>query len=289
MPEAAAQRTEDHELTAADLARPELVAGLSSRLFNPALLESPEITESGEIVDTDEGPGQLVKIPLIEGISWNMPTSLILRNPKQPRTYFQPEKMDELTDTIGSNGQEQDIDVIPIKLQATGQIKFFVLDGERRFRVMKDRLAFENINAKVKYVSNFWELFAKSFMVNESRAPHNPIERAENYHFLLQNPNPKLGRCMTVAELAKHLGTEANDIYVHLRLLDLNPEIQQLVMTGRLPKSSALQLAATAKNLGPLLDQAKLARELLQELHGDDSKKGSKPGNGKEKNSVKKP
>lgn len=265
----------DPSAAIADLARPELVEGLSSRRFNPSLLNNPEITETGEIVETDEGPGQLVKIPIIEGISWNMPTALILRNPRQPREYFDEAKMRELEMTIGSSGQEVDIEIIPIRLQATGQVKFFILDGERRFRVMKERLAFENVNAKVKFIPNFWELFAKSFMVNESRAPQNPIERAKVYKYLLDNPRPELNRKLTVQELAEHLGTEPNDIYIHLRLLDLDRELQLLIITDRLPKTSALQLAATARNLGPLLDQARLARSLLQELRGDDAKSRS--------------
>lgn len=265
------------EQATADLLRPELVPGLNSRRFNPKLLDNPEISERGEIVDTDEGPGQLIRTPHLEGISWNVAVEYILRNPHQPRLYFKPEAMNKLKGTIGSSGQETDIDVIPVKLQKTGQIKLFILDGERRYRVMKNELAFNSINAKIKYVSNFRELFKKSFLINESRDPHNAIERADNYRYLLATPDQTLGRCQTVAELAEDLGVEPNDIYNHLRLLDLDPAIQNLVITERLPKSSAFQFAATARNLGDKLDQARLAREILQELTGNDVKGSRKP------------
>lgn len=255
-----------------DIRRPELIESISARRFDTALLKNPTISETGETVQTDEGPGQLARIPLLEGISWNISTNLVLRNPRQPREYFDEGKMQELEQTIGHNGQQDDIHVIPIRLQS-GEIKLFILDGERRFRVMKDRLAFEHIKAKIRFVNNFWELFAKSFMVNESRAPQTAIERANVFRYLLDNPHPELQRKLTVAELAQRLGTTTTNIYTHIRFLDLDPEIQRLVITDKLPSTSALHLAAVAANLGSKLDQAKLARRLLSTISGNETAK----------------
>lgn len=260
---------------AADLTRPELVEGLSSRRFDPQLLINPEISEVGEWVDTDEGPGQLIRIPYLEGISWNVPAELILRNPRQPRAYFDPEKMAELEATIDSVGQHKPLDVIPIRLE-NGQIKFFILDGERRFRVMINSLSYENIDVTVKFDKNFWQIFAKSFISNESRAPQNPIERANTYKYLLENIDPEFGRNRTIEELAKLLGTEPNDIYVHLKLLDLPESVQSKIINGTLPKSNTLQFSRVQKALGNDLEAAKIARGILQQLYGDKEVKEAK-------------
>ena len=266
---------EQHDPTE-DLARPALAEGLSSRTFHTALLKNPQISEIGETVETEYGPGRLIRIPLLEGITWNAPVEHVLPNPKQPRTYFDEEKMAELASTIGSVGQDTPISVIPVQFE-NGEIKFFILDGERRFRVMSQTLGFDNVDVTVKFVKNFWLLFAKSFIANESRAPQNPIERARTYKYLLENIDPELGRKRTTEELAEYLGTTASDILTHLELLDLPESVQRKIIDGTLSKSNVLSLKQAQKALGNDLEATQLARAILRKLYGDDEGRSKDP------------
>jgi ParB family chromosome partitioning protein len=68
---------------------------------------------------------------------------------------------------------------------------------------------------------------------NLQRTDLNPIERATAYKALLDN----LG--LTHAELADRLGEERSVIGHHVRLLELQPTVQEMIADGRLTLSHA--------------------------------------------------
>ena len=57
-------------------------------------------------------------------------TSLIQPNPKQPRKYFDPEKMQSLKESIGEIGILTPLRILPFNVSGFAKL----IDGERRFR-----------------------------------------------------------------------------------------------------------------------------------------------------------
>ena len=113
------------------------------------------ITEQGgKVMD---GHATLVCIPSlgVEGeklFKVNMSDDLIVPNPNQPREYFDPEKMAEMRKTIKKMGQVQPLSVVPIVLE-DGTRKLFIIDGERRFRAVKE-LGLSTVKVIVAWASD---------------------------------------------------------------------------------------------------------------------------------------
>lgn len=67
--------------------------------------------------------GDLSNVPTLSQIA----VEKIIPNPKQPRKYFDKEKLQELADSMKEQGQIQ-----PIVISSTGNDSYIIVAGERR-------------------------------------------------------------------------------------------------------------------------------------------------------------
>lgn len=234
--------------------------------FPVELLVNGGITEIGQTLPAIEG--QLVRIPGLEGQIFSCPKELLVPNPNQPRTYFDPAKMDQLRTTILDLGQQEAIRVTAF--QKDGQLRLCIIDGERRFRVISE-LGDRDPLVLVSWKKNEIDLFIASLIANESRAEHNPIERARAYEKLVTHYMTEEGmnKGEAVKLVSNRLGISTPTIGNHLRLLKMDPTVQQAVIEGVLPTTSALNLHAVQKRLGGQVNAVKHARALLDNLETD--------------------
>lgn len=254
-----------------------LPAVVHAESFPKDQLESPVIERKGGTVLS--GNATLCRIPGLEGKLFLVPADLLMPNPDQPRDYFDPGKMDELTNTLRNEGQQVAISVVPI--ETPSGMRLFIIDGERRFRALTQNLGKSEVMVKVDWVSSAYELLLRSLILNESKADHNPVERAKTYRQLLDElmVSEGINQGEATKKLAEHLGISASKISNHLRLLLLDPEIQAQVATGRLPTQAALQFANTRKRLGDaLMRDASLARLVIDDPEGLQKDDGDKAG-----------
>ena len=234
-----------------------------NRQFPIELLERSRITEIGQTLPGIDG--QLVRIPQLEGQIFSCSKDLVVPNPNQPRMYFDPAKMGQLKATILDLGQQDAIRVTAF--EKDGELRLCIIDGERRFRVISE-LGDRDPLVLVTWKQSEMDLFIASLIANESRAEHNPIERARAYEKLINHYMTEEGmnKGEAVKLVSNRLGISTPTITNHLRLLKMDPTIQQAVIEGVLPTTQALNLHAVQKRLGGNVDAVKHARALLDNL-----------------------
>lgn len=163
---------------------------------------------------TDEGAekyvGNIMKVAIED----------IYANASQPRTYFDEKALQDLAQSIQNLGVIQ-----PITLRKDGN-KFEIISGERRFRASKIA-GLETIPAYIRLV-NDQELLEMALVENIQREDLDAIEIALTYQRLLE----EIG--MTQENLSQRVGKERSTITNSIRLLRLNPDVQNAIRSGEI-------------------------------------------------------
>jgi ParB family chromosome partitioning protein len=153
----------------------------------------------------------------------------IERNPYQPRTVFDDEKLSELTISIQEVGVLQ-----PILLREQNG-RYELIAGERRWLAAR-RAGLSSIPAVVRRVQDV-ESFEQAIIENLHREDLNPIDEAVAYHRLIDEFS------MTQQQVAERVGRSRPAVANALRLLHLSSDIQRLIMDGALSAGHARCLA----------------------------------------------
>ncbi|MBN1973101.1 MAG: ParB/RepB/Spo0J family partition protein [Sedimentisphaerales bacterium] len=151
-------------------------------------------------------------------------------NPYQARTVFNEMELNDLANSIKTNGVIQPIIVRPV-----GQ-GYEIIAGERRFRASQIA-SLRTIPAIVRK-ANDEQMHEWSLIENIQRVDLNPIERAKAYREYLN------AFSLTQAQAAERLGEDRSVVANYLRLLDLPQEIKQLLADGKLSMGHARAILA---------------------------------------------
>jgi len=169
-------------------------------------------------------------------------------NPKQPRTAFDETALEELAQSIRSNGVIQ-----PILARRSGD-RFEIVAGERRWRAAQ-RAGLLKVPVIVRDVADD-KLLEIALIENLQRDDLNPIEEATAYRRLTDDLH------LTQDAIAAAVGKDRSSIANTLRLLRLPDEVRNLVADGSLSMGHARAL------LG--LESAAAQRELAREIVAKD-------------------
>src|SRR5215813_7044843 len=137
-------------------------------------------------------------------------------NPDQPRVNFNEDKLNELAQSIRSNGLVQ-----PLLLRRITNGRYQIVAGERRWRAAQ-RAGLQRINAVVRSIPDS-KLLELALIENIQREELNPIEEASAYQRLIHN----LG--LTQDEVAQQVGKDRSSIANYLRLLKLPEDVQRML------------------------------------------------------------
>ena len=140
---------------------------------------------------------------------------LIEPNPAQPRSHFDETKLEELAQSIVSNGVVQ-----PILVRRHGG-RYQIVAGERRWRASQ-RAGLARIPAVVRDIPDD-KLLELALIENIQRHELNAIEEAHAYKGLVET----LG--ITQEMVAKRVGRDRSYVTNYLRLLRLPADVQKLV------------------------------------------------------------
>ncbi|MHC1753047.1 ParB/RepB/Spo0J family partition protein [Humidesulfovibrio sp.] len=151
----------------------------------------------------------------------HLPISSITPNPHQPRKEFDPEALEDLCNSIKSQGVLQPVLVRPLTGGAT---PYELVAGERRMRASK-MAGLTEIPALVR-VLNDMETLAIALIENLQRSDLNAIEEARGFQQLLKDFG------LSQEELARQVGKSRSALANSLRLLNLPVEIQGDIQTG---------------------------------------------------------
>jgi len=145
----------------------------------------------------------------------------IVPNRFQPRRVFDEAKLQELSQSIKEHGLTQPIVVV----YDAGLDKYEIVVGERRFRATQ-LAGLTEIDAIVHKHLGDKEMCALALIENIQREDLNPIETALGYRNLMNK------FYITQTDLASYCGKSKAAVSNALRLLDLEPEIQQALQDG---------------------------------------------------------
>jgi ParB family chromosome partitioning protein len=176
-----------------------------------------------------------------------IPLDSISPNKYQPRTQFDPLLLNELAQSIKSNGVVQ-----PIIVRKTGS-QYQLITGERRWRAAK-LAGLKTIPAVVRDISEYKTL-EWALIENIQREDLNPIEEASAYASLIEDFD------LTQEEVALRVGKDRSSVANYIRLLKLPNEIREKVQNQQLSMGHARALSALEK----VNDQIQLANRILQE------------------------
>ncbi|OGT35127.1 MAG: hypothetical protein A3F11_07950 [Gammaproteobacteria bacterium RIFCSPHIGHO2_12_FULL_37_14] len=172
---------------------------------------------------------------------------LLIQGKHQPRKLFNPVKIQELADSIKStDGLLQ-----PIVVRPKPDGKYEIVAGERRWRAAQ-LAGFTEVSCLVYSYSDEQTLQA-SIIENISRADLNPIEEAQAYQRLIDEFQ------YLHEEVAASVGKSRTVITNALRLLKLDPRIQQMLINDQLSEGHGKIIAGL-----PIHQQIELAERCVQ-------------------------
>lgn len=194
----------------------ELGKGIRALLSNIETTNSP--TEKKELVKELNSSIMEIKIDSIE------------TNPFQPRSEFDKQMLDELSQSIKVHGVIQAITV-----RSLGGDKYQLISGERRLRASK-MAGLKKIPAFVR-VADDQAMLEMALIENIQRADLNAVEVAISYKRLMEECD------LTHEELSTRVGKNRSTITNYVRLLKLPPQIQTAVKDNVLSMGHARALA----------------------------------------------
>jgi ParB family transcriptional regulator, chromosome partitioning protein len=157
---------------------------------------------------------------------------LIEPSPFQPRTRFREEALEELARSIKASGIIQPLVVRPIAN------RFQLIAGERRWRAAQ-RAGLTKVSAIVRHVSD--ELALEMTLVeNIQREDLNAIETARAFERLMEEFH------LTQESVAERTGKDRATVANAIRLLKLEPTIQEWIEEGKLSAGHGRALLAVA-------------------------------------------
>jgi ParB family chromosome partitioning protein len=155
--------------------------------------------------------------------------SKIYPNKKQPRKNFVEREIRELSDSIKNQGLIQ-----PIVVRETSGNMYEIIAGERRWRACQ-LAGLHSVNCVVMSVDDK-TVYELALIENIQRENLNVVEEAKAYKNLIELNGIKN------EELSKKIGKSSSHISNLIRLLDLDDEIHQMIIDGKISMGHARAL-----------------------------------------------
>lgn len=158
-----------------------------------------------------------------------LPIEYMQRGKYQPRKDINPEKLQELADSIKAQGIIQ-----PIVVRRIAHEKYEIVAGERRWRAAQ-LAGLAQVPIVVKDIDDRAAM-AMALIENIQREDLNPLEEAEALRRLLDE------FAMTHQLIADAIGKSRATVTNLLRLMDLHPDVKKLLLNNQLEMGHARAL-----------------------------------------------
>ena len=170
--------------------------------------------------------GDFNEEPLEKSAYQMLPIYKVEPNPDQPRQDFDEEELQALADSIELHGIIQ-----PLTVREVSSGYYQIIAGERRWRAA--RIANLSEVPAVIMEANDRKVKELALIENLQRQDLNPVEEAMGYDSLMKEYG------LTQEEAAKQVGKSRPAVANALRLLNLHPEILEMVRSGKLTAGHA--------------------------------------------------
>jgi ParB family chromosome partitioning protein len=174
---------------------------------------------------TSSGTLKTAVVENATGIS-RIPVDEIEANPKQPRSDFNEQSLQELAESIRLH------DIIqPVTVSKLPNGKYRLISGERRWRAAKIA-GIKDIPAYLRH-ANDAQLLELALLENLQREDLNAMEVSLSYKRMMEELD------YTQEQVAERMGKDRSTIANFIRLLKLPPDIQLAVRNGELSMGHA--------------------------------------------------
>lgn len=172
-----------------------------------------------------------------------IPLNKIVIDREQPRKNFS--HIDKLAAVIEKYGQKMPVAVRPI-----GNGNYLLLDGERRFRALKQLAEekgedLESIKIKAMCTQNAED--DTGFIINLIRENYSPLEVA----LALNKFKKKYGNDISHSTIGKYIGKSRQNVGEYLSLLNLPKDIQDKALEDNCVPFNKLKQLAVRKDMTP--------------------------------------
>ena len=203
-----------------------------------------EVSEQEIGVDvTDEGE----KSNLNSSNTAQIAIDKIIRNPEQPRTVFQENLLEELTESIRQHGVIQ-----PIIVSQGPSDGYVLIAGERRLQAAK-RAGLTDVPVVIRESTNV-ELLELALVENLQRSDLNSLEEASAFQRLIDEYG------LTQEDVARRIGRSRSSVGNTMRLLNLEMEIRASLVSGEISEGHARALLG----MPPGQERLSLWREVVR-------------------------
>lgn len=182
-----------------------------------------------------------VKTVLPKGISadengtlWVDP-NLLKPNPRQPRLYFDEEKLAELTESVRQEGV-----LSPIIIEDAEDGTFYIIAGERRTRAAR-AAGLQKVPVQLRKYSDSRKLEV-ALIENIQRTDLNPVEEAQAYCQLMELEN------ITQEQVAQRVGKNRSTVANSMRLLKLPKDMLDSLASGTITPGHARALLSVVSS-----------------------------------------
>lgn len=159
-----------------------------------------------------------------------LPIDSLRPNRMQPRIRFNEAAIEELAESIRTQGIVQPLVVTP---ESDGS--FAIIAGERRWRAAR-KAGLSEVPVSVRQVTDDRELLELALVENLQRSDLDPLEEAEAYLALQERFS------LSQDEVATRVGKARTTVANSLRLLRLPEEIRDMIAAGLLTAGQARPL-----------------------------------------------
>lgn len=158
-----------------------------------------------------------------------LPIEYMQRGRYQPRKDIDPEKLQELADSIKAQGIIQ-----PVVVRMIASEKYEIIAGERRWRAAQ-LAGLQQVPVVIKEIDDRAAM-AIALIENIQREDLNPLEEAEALRRLLDE------FAMTHQQVADAVGKSRATVTNLLRLMDLHPDVKKMLVNRQLEMGHARAL-----------------------------------------------
>lgn len=194
----------------------------------------------------------------------------VIPNRYQPRSHFEEETLASLSASIAEIGVIQ-----PIVVRALDDGGYELIAGERRWRAAK-RAGLPSIPALVREQDDLASL-ETAVVENLHRQDLNALEEAAAYQQLIEDFE------LTQEEVSKRVGRSRSAVANTIRLLQLPPVVQRLLVEGQISAGHARALlsspdrAAQEAIAQQIVNERLTVRDVEELMRGDDADGDAEP------------
>jgi ParB family transcriptional regulator, chromosome partitioning protein len=180
----------------------------------------------------------------------HLPVGAIGPNARQPRRRLDPERIEELAESVRAQGIVQ-----PVVVRPLSDGRYELIAGERRWRAAR-KAGLPTVPALVR-PSDDRESLLLALVENVAREDLSPVDEARAYAVLLDEFGLSLG------DVAEQVGRSKPAVSNRLRLLELPDDVLGLVERGRLSEGHARAVLAVPDNEGRRVLARRIVRQGL--------------------------